>query len=248
MQMKCAIVTGAAVRLGRAIALHLHNRGYDIAVHFHNSENSANTLVRLLNERRPQSAEKFRGNLEDEDFLRCLPDYVGARFGRIDALVNNASSYFKTPIGSINVAAWDNLINTNMRAPLLLSQACVPFLKSTSGTIVNITDIHAEFPARNYTVYSVAKAGLLGLTRSLAIELAPEIRVNAVAPGAIKWPKGQIFSVMEKRKIIRNTLLKKMGGPEDIARTVGFLVAEAPYVTGQVINVDGGRTLCIDTD
>lgn len=246
--MKCAIVTGAAVRLGKAISLNLHDRGYCIAVHFNTSVHDANALVQLLNDRRPGSAEMFCGNLEDEGFSRFLPEKVGARFGRIDALVNNASSYFKTPIGSIDGAAWNNLINTNMRAPLLLSQACMPFLKAVTGSIVNITDIHAKFPARNYPVYSAAKAGLLGLTRALAIELAPDVRVNAVAPGPIKWPEGNIFSEKEKKNIIRNTLLKRAGVPEDIARTVGFLIADAPYITGQVINVDGGRTLCIDAD
>lgn len=245
MQRKCAIVTGGAVRLGRSIVLGLHERGYDIAVHFNQSLEAALSLVSELNQQRPGSAEKFHGNLKDLAVLDSLPARVISHFGCIDALVNNASSYFKTPMGTIRQSAWDDLLNTNMRAPLLLSQSCAPHLKASRGVIINITDIHAEFPARHFAVYSAAKAGLLGLTRSLAIELSPDVRVNAVAPGAIQWPEGNVFSEEEKTRIVSGTLLKREGSPEDIAKTVAFLVADAPYITGQVIQVDGGRTLCI---
>jgi pteridine reductase len=166
-------------------------------------------------------------------------------FGRLDALVNNASSFFQTPVGEITAAAWEDLIGTNLRAPLFLSQAAAPALKKSLGAIVNITDIHAERPLKNYVVYSVAKAGLVGLTRSLARELAPEVRVNAVAPGPILWPDDETFDELSRQRIISHTPLKREGTPEDIAKAVHFLLAEATYVTGETINVDGGRHVAL---
>ncbi len=161
--------------------------------------------------------------------------------GKLDGLVNNASSFFQTPVGEITAAQWEDLIGTNLRAPLFLSQAAAPALKKTQGAIVNITDIHADRPLKNYVVYSIAKAGLVGLTRSLARELAPEVRVNAVAPGPILWPDDESFDELSRQRIISHTLLRREGTPEDIARAVYFLLAEATYVTGDTINVDGGR-------
>jgi pteridine reductase len=166
-----------------------------------------------------------------------------AHFGRLDALVNNASSFFATPVGAIDESAWDDLIGSNLKGPLFLSQAAAPHLAAAHGAIVNITDVHAERPLRGYPLYCAAKAGLLGLTRALALELGPQVRVNAVAPGAIEWPENATdFPPDEQRTIIEHTLLKRIGSPGDIARTVKFLVFDAPYITGQVINVDGGRT------
>lgn len=165
------------------------------------------------------------------------------RFGRLDGLVNNASSFFRTPLGSIDQAAWQELVGSNFQGPLFLAQAAAPHLRASGGAIVNITDVHAERPLRGYPVYSAAKAGLLGLTRALAIELAPRVRVNAVAPGAVDWPENdQDFPPEERQAIIAHTLLQRIGTPMDIARTVRFLLFDAPYITGQVINVDGGRT------
>ena len=165
-----------------------------------------------------------------------------AYFGRLDALLNNASSFFPTPLGGIDLAAWDDLMGSNLKAPLFLTQAAAPHLKAAHGAVVNITDIHAERPLAGYPLYCAAKAGLLGLTRALAIELAPEVRVNAVAPGPILWPDDAGFSDEMRDRIIDHTLLKRAGSPQDIARAVRFLLNDASYVTGQVINVDGGRT------
>jgi pteridine reductase len=166
-----------------------------------------------------------------------------SRFERLDALVNNASSFFPTPVGDITQAAWDNLMGTNLRAPLFLSQAAAPHLKRSGGAIVNITDIHAERPLKSYVVYTIAKAGLVGLTRSLARELGPEIRVNGVAPGPILWPEDGSWDEVTRQRTISNTLLKRTGDPDDIARAVHYLIADAPYVTGQIIAVDGGRSI-----
>lgn len=175
--------------------------------------------------------------------LEGLVAAIVERFGRLDGVVNNASSYFATPIGRIDEAAWQDLMDSNLKGPLFLAQAAAPHLRSARGAIVNITDIHAERPCKGFPTYCAAKAGLLGLTRALAIELAPDVRVNAVAPGAIQWPDANTdFSPEERQVILQHTLLKRIGEPNDIARTVKFLLFDAPYITGQVINVDGGRT------
>ena len=167
------------------------------------------------------------------------------RFGRLDALVNNASSFYATPVGEITAANWDDLIGTNLRAPLFLAQAAAPALKKAQGAIVNITDIHAERPLKSFVVYSIAKSGLVALTRSLARELAPEVRVNAVSPGPILWPDDASFDELSRQRIISHTLLKREGTPDDIAKAVYFLLADATYVTGETINVDGGRHIAI---
>ena len=164
-------------------------------------------------------------------------------FDRLDALVNNASSFFPTPVGEITERAWDDLIGTNLKAPLFLAQAAAPHLKKTQGSIVNITDIHGERPLKHFVVYSVAKAGLIGLTRSLARELGPDVRVNGVSPGPVLWPEDDSFDAVARQRVIAHTLLKRAGEPEDIARAVYFFVADAPYVTGQIVAVDGGRSV-----
>jgi pteridine reductase len=166
-----------------------------------------------------------------------------ARFGRLDALVNNASSFYPTPVGEITVEQWEDLTGTNLKAPLFLSQAAAPHLKKNGGCIVNVTDIHGERPLKNYVVYSVAKAGLIGLTRSLARELGPEVRVNGVSPGPVLWPEDNSFDELARQRIIAHTLLRRAGEPDDIARAVHFFVAESPYVTGQILAVDGGRSI-----
>jgi pteridine reductase len=168
-----------------------------------------------------------------------------ARFGRLDVLVNNASTFYATEVGDIDEATWDDLIGINLRAPLFLSQAAAPHLKKTQGCIVNITDIHADRPLRRYVVYSVAKAGLVGLTKSLARELGPQVRVNAVAPGPVLWPESAEFDELTRQRIVSHTLLKRAGEPEDIAGAVYYLVGHAPYVTGQILAVDGGRSINI---
>lgn len=237
------LVTGAARRVGAAIARLLHAAGANVMLHYRSSGAEAEALAAELNAVRAGSAATAAAALGDEKALSGLVEATLARFGRVDVLVNNASSFHATPVGTIDAAAWDDLTGSNLRGPLFLAQAAAAHLKAAHGCIVNITDIHAERPLKGYPVYSAAKAGLLGLTRALAIELAPEVRVNAVAPGAIAWPEqGDDFPPVERDAIVAHTLLKRVGSPEDIARTVRFLVFDAPYITGQVINVDGGRT------
>ena len=187
----------------------------------------------------------LQADLLDTEGLTEIVRNSVSRFGRLDALVNNASSFFPTPVGDISQPDWDDLIGTNLKAPLFLSQAAAPHLRKTGGCIVNITDIHADRPLKNFVVYSIAKAGLAGLTRSLARELGPDIRVNGVAPGPILWPEDDSFDEVSRQRIISHTLLKRAGEPDDLARAVYFLIAEAPYVTGQIIAVDGGRSVNI---
>jgi pteridine reductase len=237
------LVTGAARRVGAEIARALHGAGARLALHYRASAQEAEALAAELNALRPASAQCFQASLDDAPGLADLVAAVVARFGRLDTLVNNASSFYSTPVGSIDEAAWNDLLGSNLKGPLFLAQAAAPHLRQTRGCIVNITDIHAERPLKGYPVYCAAKAGLLGLTRSLAIELAPQVRVNAVAPGPIEWPEGDLdFPPEQRAAIIAHTLLQRVGSPADIARTVKFLVFDAPYITGQVINVDGGRT------
>lgn len=214
-----------------------------MAIHYRSSTAEAEALAAELNGVRADSAAVFAADLLDMAALPVLVESVVARFGRLDALVNNASSFFATKVGAVDTAVWDDLIGSNLKAPLFLSQAAAPHLEHSSGCIVNITDIHAERPLKGYPLYCAAKAGLLGLTRALALELGPRVRVNAVAPGAIEWPQdSDDFPPSARTSIIAHTLLKRVGSPADIARTVKFLVFDAPYVTGQVINVDGGRS------
>ena len=239
---KTVLVTGAAKRVGRSIARELHAAGANIVVHYRLAADAAETLVDELNAVRPDSAACFQTDLLDCKALPDLVDFALNRFKRLDALVNNASSFFPTPLAVIDLAAWDDLIGSNLKAPLFLAQAAAPHLKAAHGAIVNITDIHAERPLAGFPLYCAAKVGLLGLTRALAIELAPEVRVNAVAPGPILWPDDTSFDHEARAHIIDHTLPKRSGSPQDIARTVRFLLNDAPYVTGQVINVDGGRT------
>lgn len=243
MSQSVILITGAARRVGAEIARHLHAAGASVLIHYRASSDAARRLADTLNERRPDSAAIAQADLAD---VRAMAGLVAAtleRFGRLDGLVNNASSYFRTPLGTIDEAAWQDLVGSNLKGPLFLAQAAAPHLRAAGGAIVNIADIHAERPYAGYPLYCAAKAGLVGLTRALAIELAPEVRVNAVAPGAIQWPDGgDDFPPAERDAIVNHTLLKRIGEPADIARTVRFLLFDAPYVTGQVINVDGGRT------
>ena len=239
------LVTGSSRRVGAAIARRLHAAGANLMLHYRRSEADAQALRAGLNAVRADSVALVQADLLDAAGLAEIARNTLARFDQIDALVNNASSFYPTPVGEITPAQWDDLIGSNLRAPLFLSQAAAPHLKKTRGSIVNIADIHAERPLKNYTVYSIAKAGLVGLTRALARELAPEVRVNAVAPGAILWPDDDAFDAVSRQRIISHTLLKRVGEPEDIARAVYYLIAEAPYVTGQVLAVDGGRSVSL---
>jgi pteridine reductase len=245
VQGKVVLITGGAKRVGAATCRRLHSAGANIMLHYRVSAGEARLLQAELNHQRKDSVALIQADLLDTAKLPAMVEQTVQSFGRLDALVNNASSFFQTPVGEITTAAWEDLIGTNLRAPLFLSQAAAPALKKSLGAIVNITDIHAERPLKNYVVYSVAKAGLVGLTRSLARELAPEVRVNAVAPGPILWPDDESFDELSRQRIISHTPLKREGTPEDIAKAVHFLLAEATYVTGETINVDGGRHVAL---
>jgi len=236
------LITGAARRVGAEIARTLHAGGARVVLHYRSSASEAAALAATLNGLRADSAWTVQADLKDDGAPEALAAAVLGRHGRLDGLVNNASSFFPTPLGQIDAAAWTDLIGSNLKGPLFLSQATAPTLRECRGAIVNIVDIHAERPLRHYPLYCAAKAGLLGLTRALALELAPEVRVNGVSPGAIDWPEDGQFPPAEREAIIRHTLLGRPGSPADIARTVRFLMFDAPYITGQILAVDGGRS------
>jgi pteridine reductase len=238
---KWALITGAARRVGAEIATTLHAQGAGVAIHYRGSSGPALQLAQQLNERRPGSALAVQADLVDTGQLRGLVDAVTAHAGRLDILVNNASSFYPTPLASVTEEQWTDLIGTNLKAPLFLAQAALPQLRATRGVIINIVDIHAMRPLRDHTAYGAAKAGLAFLTRALARDLAPDIRVNGVAPGAILWPDGGVSDQM-RDTVLRQIPLKRVGEPADIAGCVLYLVRDASYVTGQVIAVDGGRS------
>jgi pteridine reductase len=239
---KVALVTGAARRIGAAIVTRLHESGADVAIHYRGSADEAAALAEMLNAQRPDSASTFAADLTDLRSLQGLVDGVRDWQGRLDIPVNNASSFYPTPIGEITEDHWDDLLGSNLKAPLFLSQAAAPSLRATNGVIVNIVDIHAQRPLRNHAVYGAAKAGLAMLTRSLAKDLAPAVRVNGVAPGAILWPESEM-SDETKDVILGQVPLERAGDPDDIAACVLYLARDADYVTGQIIAVDGGRSI-----
>jgi len=239
---KVVLVTGAARRIGAAIATTLHQNGANVAVHYRDSSTDADVLVDRLNGERPDSAARFQADLNDTEALTTLVDKVVGWHGALDILVNNASSFYPTPPGEITEAHWDDLIGSNLKAPLFLSQAALPALREAKGVIINLIDVHAQRPLRNHTVYGLAKAGLAMLTRSLAKDLAPDVRVNGVSPGAILWP-GNGMNDTTKDTILQQIPLQRPGDPEDIAGCVLYLVRDATYITGQIIAVDGGRSI-----
>lgn len=236
------LITGAARRVGAEIARTLHKAGASLMLHYRHSTEEVAALAEVLNQKRAGSTAIAQAELTEVAALERVVAQTLETFQRLDGLVNNASSFFPTPVGKIDETDWDNLVGSNFKGPLFLSQAAAPHLRESRGAIVNITDIHAERPLKNYPLYCAAKAGLLGLTRALALELGPEVRVNAVSPGPVAWPEGETFSLAERDAIIDHTLLKRAGAPADIAGAVKFLLMDAPYVTGQVLNVDGGRS------
>lgn len=242
LQGKTALVTGAARRVGAVIARRLHAAGADVVIHYRGSEADAAKLEADLNALRPQSARRVKADLLAPIAPRALVDAALAHFKRLDILVNNASTFYPTAVGRIEATHWDELMGSNLRAPLFLAQEAAPHLAKQSGCIVNIVDIHAERPLKGYPVYSVAKAGLAALTRALALELAPAVRVNAVAPGAIAWPEDGQFEGAERARIVATTPLARIGEPEAVAEAVHFL-ATASFVSGQVLAVDGGRSV-----
>jgi pteridine reductase len=239
---KAALVTGGGRRVGAAIARRLHAAGANVLLHYRDSEADAAKLESELNARRARSASRVKAELLAPIAPRALVSAARESFGRLDILVNNASSFFPVQMGAIEPSHWEEVVGSNLRAPLFICQEAAPELERHGGSIVNIVDIHAERPLKGYPVYSIAKAGLAALTRSLAIELAPRVRVNGVAPGAIAWPEDGQFDPDERERIIATTPLARIGAPEDIAQAVHFLVC-APYVTGQIVSVDGGRSI-----
>ncbi len=244
LQGKAVLITGGAKRVGAAISRMLHASGANLMIHYRTSSAEARILQAELNLRRPNSVAIIQGDLLNLAILPSLVSETIATFGRLDALINNASSYYATEIGDINHTQWDDLIGSNLKAPLFLSQAAAPELRKHEGCIINITDMHVERPKKGYVVYSVAKAGLVTLTKSLAQELAPEVRVNAVAPGPVLWPvDNPQFDEVYRKRVISQTLLKRIGEGNDVAKAVRFLIQDAPFITGQVIAVDGGRSV-----
>ena len=239
---RCALITGAAKRLGAGTARALHAAGANVVIHYHGSEAQARELADALNSERPGSASSFRSDLLDAARLPNLVAHTVATFGGLDILVNNASSFYATPLGKITLAQWDDLIGTNLKAPLFLAQAAAPHLRERQGLIINMVDIHAPRPLPEYPVYCAAKAGLVMLTRSLARELGPDVRVNGIAPGPVLWPEAGTDDAL-KTEIIGKTALKRMGSPSDIARAALFFATEAPFVTGQILAIDGGRSI-----
>ncbi|AMX01512.1 pteridine reductase [Microbulbifer thermotolerans] len=242
--MRNALITGAAARLGRAIARELH-RDHRVAVHYRRSADAAHTLVEELNRLRPDSAIALQSELATAADCEQLAVRAAAQWGSIEVLVNNASAFFPTPLDTADESAWEQLIGSNLKAPFFLSQALADTLAHGKGCIVNMADIHAERPMPGHPIYCIAKAGLVMLTKSLALELAPRVRVNALAPGAILWPEQENANQAAKTRILERIPLARTGGEKDVARTVRFLVSEAPYISGQVIAVDGGRSLNI---
>ncbi len=239
---KWALITGAGRRVGAAIARTLHGQGAGVAIHYRRSAADAEALARELNDLRPNSALTIEADLLDTGKLGTLVDKVTGHAGRLDILVNNASSFYPTPLAGITEQQWTDLLGTNLKAPLFLAQAALPHLKAARGVIINIVDIHSIRPLRDHTMYGAAKAGLAFLTRALARDLAPDVRVNGVAPGAILWPEGGVSDQM-RETVLKQIPLKRVGEPADIASCVLYLVRDAHYVTGQIIAVDGGRSV-----
>ena len=244
MDQKVVLITGGARRVGAAMCRMLHASGASIMLHYRSSGAEARALQAELNAVRADSVALVQADLLNLALLPSVVTETVNRFGQLDVLVNNASSFFPTPIGEVSEQSWDDLVGTNLKTPLFLSQAAAVHLKRAHGCIVNIVDIHADRPTRSYAVYSAAKGGLMALTRALACDLAPEVRVNGISPGVILWPEDERWSdELARQRIIHTTLLKRVGEPDDIARTARFLIFDAPYITGQVIPVDGGRSI-----
>ncbi|MFC5441173.1 pteridine reductase [Rhodanobacter ginsenosidimutans] len=239
-----ALITGAARRVGAVIAHTLHAAGYDVALHYRHSAAEATALAETLERQRAGSTLLLQGELADTAALPVLIESLLAHYGRLDALVNNASAFYPTPLGEATPVQWNELFASNAQAPFFLSQAAVPALREAQGGIVNLLDIYAERPLANHPLYCMAKAALAAMTRSLALDLAPQVRVNGVAPGAVMWPSdGKPYD--DQQAMLARTPMQRAGTPEDVAGAVLWLLRDAPFVTGQVVRVDGGRTLSV---
>ena len=237
------MITGAARRIGAAMARHLHANGYDLALHCHHSRAELDALIDDLESARPRSTLALQADLADFDQLPALVAATVDRFGRFDALINNASAFHPTPIGTATGAQWDVLFAANARAPFFLSQAAAPHLKAAHGVIINMADVYAERPLKDHAIYCMAKAALVAMTRALAKDLGPDVRVNAIAPGAVLWPEKGDYD--DRDSIIARTPLKRSGSADDITSAALWLLRDAPFVTGQILTIDGGRSLSI---
>lgn len=243
---KVALITGAARRVGAEMARVLHAAGMNIILHYHQSVAAATELCAELNTARPASAVLLSANLADIQQITPLVTQAVQTWGRLDYLVNNAARFYPTRIGTVTTTAWDDLINSNLKAPFFLCQAAKEALHQQQGCIINIADVHAQRPMRDYAVYCISKAGLVMLTQALAKELGPQVRVNAIAPGVVMLPEGEnTLDAADKEKIIQRIALKRAGTPTDIAKAVLFLLQDANYITGEILTVDGGRALFI---
>ena len=243
-ERRVALITGAGQRVGAVIAQTLHGAGYDVALHYRHSAAPTQALAQALEQRRAGSTLTLQAELADTERLPMLVEHVLARFGRLDALVNNASAFYATPVGTATVAQWHELFAANAQAAFFLTQAAVPALRDAGGAVVNLVDIYAERPLADHPLYCMAKAALAAMTRSLALDLGPAVRVNGVAPGAVLWPSdGKAYD--DQQALLERTPLKRTGAPEDVAGAVLWLLRDAPFVTGQIIRIDGGRTLTV---
>ena len=241
MYDKTVLITGAAKRIGATLARYLHAEGMNVIVHYHRSAKEAHELVRELNSKRHDSAITIQGDLQHKEYYQAIIETALVFKDGLDVLINNASAFYPTPVAEITDEDWHNLIDTNLKAPLFLSKLAANALRKSNGCIINIADIHSIRPLSGHTVYSISKSGLVTLTQSLAKELAPRIRVNAISPGAIAWPEN--IEENNKQQIMNQIPMQRTGELEDIAKTALFLIRDADYITGQVINVDGGRSL-----
>ncbi|MBC8299509.1 MAG: pteridine reductase [Pelagibacterales bacterium] len=240
-KIRTVLITGGAKRIGLAIAKYLHQYGFNIIITYNKSKNDAEKVLYTLNNNRSNSCAIIQANFSTTKSYNSLYNKALKVFGRIDVLINNASKFYPTKIDMVNDKNWADIINTNLKTPLFLSKSFFPELKKRKGSIINIIDIHVDPPLKNHIIYNLSKAGLLALTQSLAKDLAPTVRVNGVSPGAIMWPKS--INKKRKKEIISKIALKRIGEPDDIAKTILFLITNGDYITGQNINVDGGRRL-----
>lgn len=239
-----ALVTGAAHRLGARTAETLHARGWNLVIHYRSRREQAEALAARLNRQRPNSACTIEADLSEMAQVRSLGEQAVEHWGRLDALVNNASVFYPNPTPEASAEDWDTILHTNLRAPFFLVQTCLPALRQNGGCVVNLIDIYSEKPLAEHPLYCASKAGLAALTRSWAKDLAPDIRVNGVSPGAILWPEGDAaVDPDHQQAILEKTPLARTGNPDDIAGTIAFLICDAPFITGQVLPVDGGRSL-----
>ncbi len=243
-QAKTILITGGAKRIGRQMAITLHQAGHNIIVHYRSSAGPASELVAQLNKKRDASAVALQGELLNTAAIPSLVAEAADAFGGIDVLINNASTFYPTPIELLQEDFWNDLVGSNLKAPAFMVKACVPYIRERNGSIINIVDIHARKPMANHPAYCSAKAGLEMLTMSLARDLAPYIRVNGVSPGAILWPEDD-SGVAEQQEILEKIPMARLGQPEDVASLVSFLVDQGDYITGQIIAVDGGRSVVI---